>query len=325
MKLKVISTLIIVVLFTTLITGCGVSQEDYDRVKAQLTTSEAIVTGLQNEIKGLKEQREIAEAELKVSEAKLIELQNETEELKKQYKIVDNQLRASEAKLVESQSENIQLREQYEIVGDTPVETAENIVRYYHETHIYSEYDFFVCSDMALDVWNMLKTQDIKALIQIGNVDIGAESIAEANHAWVLAECYPGQYLALETTGGYIVKDDPLYYRGWSFDNPREYKRLVELMREYNIRVSIIKKLEESFEASRSAGTEVETELIRLNNEVSEMSVLDPQLGFKIAQLIEKAEEYGEYVGVCNQLNEMMIEQGQELESIVAEMRGLTD
>jgi len=298
MKLKIILTLtIILVLFTTLITGCGVSQEEYDRVKAQLNTSETKVTGLQNEIAGLKEQRKIAEAELKVSEAKLVELQ----------------------------SESIQLREQYEIVGDTPAETAENIVRYYHETHIYSEYDFFVCSDMALDVWNMLKTQDIKALIQVGNVDEGAKSIAEANHAWVLAECYLGQYLALETTGGFVVKDDPLYYRGWSFDNPREYKRFVELMKEYNIRVSIIKRLEESFEASRSAGTEVETELIRLNNEVSEMSVLDPQLGSKLAQLIEKAKEYGEYVGGCNQLNEMMIEQGQELESIVSEMRGLTD
>ena len=156
-------------------------------------------------------------------------------------------------------------------------------------------------------------------------MDIGAESIAEANHAWVLAECYPGQYLALETTGGYIVKDDPLYYCGWSFDNPREYKRFVELMKEYNIRVRIIKQLEEAFDASRSAGMEIKTELTRLNNEVSGMSVLDPQLGFKIAQLVEKAEEYGEYVGECNQLNEMMIEQGQELESIVSEMWGLTD
>jgi len=325
MKLKVILTLTIIVLFTTLIASCGVSQEEHDRVKAQLNTSEAKVTGLKNEIIALKEQRKIAEAELNASEAKLSVLQNETEELKKRYKIVDSQLKASEAKLIELQSVNIQLKEQYGILGNTPVETAENIVSYYHETHVYSEYDFFVCSDMALDVWNMLKAQDIKALIQIGNVDVGVESIAEANHAWVLAECYPGQYLALETTGGYIVKDDPLYYRGWSFDNPREYKRFVELMKEYDIRVSIIKQLEESFEASRSTGIEVEAELIRLQNEISEMSVLGPRLGSKLAQLIEKAEEYGESVGECNQLNEMMIEQAQELESIISEMQGLTD
>ena len=154
---------------------------------------------------------------------------------REKYDSVKSQLSASQAQVIDLQNEIRELKEQYEIVGETPAETAENIVKRYCETHIYTKYDFFVCSDMALDVWNMLKTQDIKALIQIGNVDIGVESIAEANHAWVLAECYPGQYLALETTGGYIVKDDPLYYRGWSFDNPREYKRFVELMKEYNI------------------------------------------------------------------------------------------
>ena len=326
LKSKILLTLtIIVVLFTALIMGCGVSKEEYDRVNAQLSASEARVAGLQNEVKVLEEQYEIAEAELKASEAKVVELQGETRELRIQYEVVDAQLRASETKIAELLNEITGLGEQYEIVGDTPSETAGNIVRYYYETHIYSKYDFFVCSDMALDVWNMLKAQGINALIQIGNVETGAGDIAEADHAWVLAEISSGQYLALETTGGYVVRDNPLYYRGWSFDNPREYKRFVELMKEYNVRVRIIKQLEEAFEASKSAGMEVKTELDILTEEVSEMSVLNPQLCSKIAKLIEKAEEYGEYVGRCDQLNELTTQQGQELENIVSEMQGLTD
>ena len=131
--------------------------------------------------------------------------------------------------------------------------------------------------------------------------------------------------MALETTGGYVVKDNPLYYRGWSFDNPREYKRYVELMKEYNIRVRIIKQFKEAFEASQSAGMKVKIELNILTSEVSEMSVLDPQLGSKMAKLIEKAEEYGEYIGRCDQLNELMTQQGQEMENMVSEMQGLTN
>jgi len=218
-------------------------------------------------------------------------------------------------------------QEKYELVGETPTDTAINIVKRYHETHIYSKYDFFVCSDMALDVWNMLKAQEIDALIQIGNVETGAEDISEVNHAWVLAETSPGHYLALETTGGYAVwrKDAPLYYEGWSFDNPREYKRFEELSYEYNIPVSIIKQLGEALEVSRNAALEAHAQLLKLNNEVSGLSVIDPSLSSKIAELIKKTEEYGEYVGRCDQLNELISQQQQELENIGYEMKGLVE
>lgn len=216
-------------------------------------------------------------------------------------------------------------QEEYELVGETPTDTAINIVKRYHETHIYSKHDFFVCSDMALDVWNMLKAQGINSLIQIGNVKTRAKDITETDHAWVLAETSPGHYLALETTGGYAVRDNPLYYEGWSFDNPREYKRFVELKQEYDIRVSIIKQLGETFEVSRNTALEAHAQLLKLNNEVSGLSVLDPSLSSKIAELIKKTEEYGEYVGRCDQLNELISQQQQELENIVSEMKGLVE
>ncbi len=241
------------------------------------------------------------------------------------YEKVNTQLRASQAQVAELQSEIRDLKERYEIVCETPTETAENIVKCYHENHIYSKYDLFVCSDMVLDVWDMLKAQGIDALIHIGNVETGAKEITEANHAWVLAEVSPGYYLALETTGGYAVweKDNSLYYQGWSFDNPREYKRFVELKYEYNIRVSIIKQLTDVFEASRSAELEAISEYTKLTNEVSGMSILDPSLSSKIGKVVLRAKECGEYIGRCDQLNELINEQQHELECIVSEMKGL--
>ena len=282
------------VLILVLLPACagGVSQEEYDRVNAQLRASETQATELQRE-----------------------------------YSNVNADLRDSQAQVIELQSEIRELKEQYELVGETPTDTAINIVKHYHETHIYSEYDFFVCSDMALDVWNMLKAQGINALIQIGNVETGAKDITEANHAWVLAETSPGQYLALETTAGYLVwrEDNSLYYQGWSFDNPREYKRFVELKYEYNIRVKIIEQLAQAFEAVREAGLEATNEYTELGNEMNKISVLDPLFSSKVAEVVLKAKECGEYIGRCDQLNELVDDQQQKLENIVSEMRGLID
>jgi len=154
--------------------------------------------------------------------------------------------------VAELQDEIKKLNEQYEIVGQTPAETAQNIVKRYHDTHVYSKYDFYVCSDMAMDVWNMLKAQQIEALIQVGNIKTSVSDITKVDHAWVLAKVSPDGYLALEATGGYAVpeQENDLYYKGWSFGSPREYKSYIEIRQEYNIRVGIIKQLNEKAETT---------------------------------------------------------------------------
>jgi len=300
--------------------SCGVPQEEYNKLSSDLAVAQTQIQSLQNDLSAKK-------YELSMKESELVTARTEISSLEDDLSAKERELATAQTQIAQLRSDTSLLKEQYELVGETPAETAENIVKHYHETHIYSEYDFFVCSDMALDVWNMLKAQGINALIQIRNGDTGAEDITEVDHAWVLAEASPGRYLALETTGGYTVweKDNPLYYRGWPFDNPREYKRFVELRYEYNIRVGIIKQLEEAFEASRRAGLEAEAQLIKLGNEVSGMSVLDPTLFSKLEGLLLKANEYGKYIGRCDQLNELISQQGRELENIVSEMRGLTD
>lgn len=178
MKKYKIVLIVIMVLLSGLGVGCGIPQEQYDRLGAQLRDAQAQVSQLQGEITELQKQNGAADTELKNSLDQVAQLQGQISGLK----------------------------DQYELVGKTPAETAGNIVRLYHETHVYSAYDLFVCGDMAAEVWNMLKAQGIKSILVVGNKDMAIDDILNSNHAWVLAEIAPGEYLALETTAGRVVQ-----------------------------------------------------------------------------------------------------------------------
>ena len=124
-------------------------------------------------------------------------------------------------------------------VNKATLEQLQKIVRDYHVTHTYSMDDLFVCVDMAIDVWNILKTKKINAKILAGRVDQdithlnGLEHIGQINHAWVVAEPQPGVAVPLETTGGYVVTPDKpnyrLYFEGTDFNSPKAFKEFIEL------------------------------------------------------------------------------------------------
>ncbi len=217
MKKKLLLALItsIFILSITLV-GCqttGITQVQYDQLAAQLTDAQAKLSKAQNDLTKLQSEKAAVDAELQKAQAKINELQGQVGGLK----------------------------EQATLTGATPAETAAKIVKNYIETHVYSTIDYFICSDMASEVWNMLKAQGIKAVIVVGNKDTAISNILQSDHAWVLAEVNPGEYLALEATGGYVVprSKNALYYRGWSFDSPVALKSHNELVREYNTRVGI--------------------------------------------------------------------------------------
>jgi hypothetical protein len=110
------------------------------------------------------------------------------------------------------------------------IQTIKNIVEEYHRTHTYTTTDMYACAQMSQDVWDMVETQGINATIEVGNVSQNITTIQQADHAWVMAEVAPGEWIAMETTGGYLVCNDsrncavsnPRYYTGWRFSNPRE-------------------------------------------------------------------------------------------------------
>jgi len=117
---------------------------------------------------------------------------------------------------------------------------VEQIAAMYHVSHSYTMEGGFVCLDMAIDVWNQLRTRGIESKIMGG---ILTENITawnyrqlamEGNHAWVVAAVSPTEKVAIETTTGTVIKrgtsQTAPYFRGIAFDNPAEIKRF-ELLR----------------------------------------------------------------------------------------------
>ncbi len=214
-KKILVGLLAALLLLSFVLTGCqsGVAQESYDELKALYDDIASKFTDAAEEASNLESVKSDIEAELQEAQEEINQLQDELDVL------ID----------------------QYVLEGDTVAETVEKIVKYYHDTHVYSTWDLFVCTDMASEVWNILKARGINFLMVVGNIDVAVTDILGSNHAWVLAEVAPGKYLALETTGGHVVyeSENSLYYRGWYFTSPADQKQYQKLVREYNTRVVI--------------------------------------------------------------------------------------
>jgi tetratricopeptide (TPR) repeat protein len=112
----------------------------------------------------------------------------------------------------------------------------------YHKKHQYLKEDFFVCSDMAIEVWDIIKTAGINARLIVGNIERDIvkhksthEYIAEMNHVWVMAEVISSEWVPVEATAGIIIHPKipsfDLYYKGTYFDTPRLFKEFSESRR----------------------------------------------------------------------------------------------
>ncbi len=217
MKKILLPLAIVIMLLAVVLTGCqgGIAQDVYDQVTARLQEAQQQNTEYQQQLAELEQAKAAAEAALDEAQAKAAALEGQVGGLK----------------------------DQYELDGGTKAEIAAKVVRNYHDTHVYSKTDMFVCGDMSSEVWNMLKAQGIGSVIVVGNKDTAVNDILLSNHAWVLAEVGPGEYLALETTSGRVMpRGDPanaLYYQGWTFASPAMLKDNNNLIREYNTRVAV--------------------------------------------------------------------------------------
>jgi hypothetical protein len=151
----------------------------------------------------------------------------------------DDALKAAQAQVADLERQLANLKAQYEFEGGSTADIVAKIAANYHATHVYSTFDMFICSDMASEVWNMLKTQGISSVIVIGNKDAQITDILLSNHAWVLADIGSGEKLAVETTAGTVVprNQNANYYHGWSFSSPTDLKANNDWIKEYNLRV----------------------------------------------------------------------------------------
>jgi hypothetical protein len=119
---------------------------------------------------------------------------------------------------------------------DSNIRVLQQIVEDYHKIHTYSLYDYFVCADMAQDVWNIVETRGMRAVLVAGNIQNPDADWKDYDHAWVIVEAAPHQWVALETTGGFLVfkTSNPNYYQGIFFANPKDLKTNMDLIHDYN-------------------------------------------------------------------------------------------
>lgn len=145
------------------------------------------------------------------------------------------------------QSQQRPARNQRSVRDGVIIRVLQDIVKEYHATHTYSKSDFYVCADMTLDVWNIVETKGINALIAVGNVQSPHATWDQFNHAWVMAEVASDSWLALEPTMGAIVRSNAnkRYYRGVFFNTPREFKEYVDLRKKRRDLSSRVKDLKE--------------------------------------------------------------------------------
>jgi hypothetical protein len=124
------------------------------------------------------------------------------------------------------------------------MQIVELIAAAFHKTHTYTLQGDFVCLDMAIDVWNQLRTYGIEAKIMGGNINENITAwnyrqlARESNHAWVVAKLSPTEKVAIETTAGVVIKpgmnNASAYFKGIEFDNPGEIKRFDSLRKKAN-------------------------------------------------------------------------------------------
>jgi hypothetical protein len=178
------------------------------------------------------------------------------------------------------------LPENYPPDMEPTIQVLRTVLQLYHATHTYSETDFFVCADMAVDVWNMVKTKGINARIAAGNIDKPHADWKEFNHAWVVAEAAPRKWIALETTGGTLVTRDKNknYYRGFFFTSPRGLKDYSERYRQGNKLLKRTKTLQGEL---KKVQNDYDQELKKFNEMVDEYNKRYPNRLLPLGQYKE--------------------------------------
>jgi hypothetical protein len=101
----------------------------------------------------------------------------------------------------------------------------------YDKTHkyVFGEYD---CSDMTVDLWQMLSERDIISLIVVGNLDKSDETFLECNHAWLTVYSGTGAAAAIDLTRGRVITWEDVrnapqlgqYWEGFVYQNPSYLK-----------------------------------------------------------------------------------------------------
>jgi cell division protein FtsL len=267
MKKKILLVLLTLALTLTIIlagcsSGSGISQAQYDQVSAQLNTANSQLTTAQTQLTDANTQLTKAQSDLAALQiqktavdSSLAQAQASATDLQGQVAGLQGQIIAKQTQITDLQAQVTDLQAQLAFTGATKTETAQKIVAYYFQKHYYQN-GVYDCNNMADDVWDMLKAQGITSRIVVGSYQQILTNILQSNHAWVLAEVNPGEYLALDGTTGqsYTRTQNAYYYHGWYFNDPAGVKANDDLRTEYNTRVGFYNTLNNEAAIALNAG-----------------------------------------------------------------------
>jgi len=195
---------------------------------------------------------------------------------------------------------------------DTNIRILRQIVEDYHKIHTYSLDDYFICADMAMDVWNIVDTRGMRAVLVAGNIKNPDADWKNYDHAWVLVKTGTQQWVALETTAGFLVykTTNPNYYQGMFFENPKDLKTNMDLRRDYNNEI----------ERSATAASQYNAKASEYNAELEAYRSLESSYNTKYAGQNLTAAEYQEALIVRTTLET----EAQKLVQSKAELNQLT-
>jgi len=249
-----------------LLLGCGgdslgeVSQEEYDSVKADLAEAQAEVAKLQVDLGTERAKVEQLESDLTVYRVEggagstelqiLLEIERaRVGELQGQLEIYESQVNELGRQLVEYQAQlatcqykpthtvglnELKINPVYwntDWDDDSLLWTTMVVNSRYFETHTYivgqANYN-----DMVIDIWNMLQTEGITAIIVTGSHTILYESFRECDHAWILIYSSEGTSYALECTTSQVYTWEEAqngshllqYWEGYMYAEPSDLR-----------------------------------------------------------------------------------------------------
>jgi len=206
-------------------------------------------------------------------------------------------------------------QENYPPEMESNIHILQTVLQIYHVTHTYSEPDFFVCADMAVDVWNMVKTKGINARIAVGNINKPDVGWKEFDHVWVVAEAAPRKWIALETTGGHVVsrKRNKNYYRGCFFHSPREFKEYYDRYRQGN---ELLKRTKDLDGERKKVQNDYARELKKYNAMVDEYNKKYPNQLLALVQYKE-AQAFNEKINQQSTVVKEVEGRGKQLSELI--------
>jgi len=172
------------------------------------------------------------------------------------------------------------------------------LARDYYDNHEYTLERGYVCLDMAMDFWDVVIAHKMNAKIVVGNRTRMPDAIINANHAWVIVEVEPDNWVPVEVVNGSVMYGTDIYYHGWIFNSPQEIKDFLDeydiVIAHWNTFVRARSKYNEEVQVYNNliGDNGDRTEIERMSLELKDLKIVVEYTGLVLNQSQVKLGEY---------------------------------